>query len=99
VDGGLTPQEIMQVIRARLNEIRHCYEQLLQRQPKAEGKVTVSFVIGLSGSVSDSRIESSQISDQRMQGCITGAIKRWPFPKPRGSEPVNVKYPFVFNPA
>jgi hypothetical protein len=96
--GGLTSQEILQVIRNNLNQIRHCYEQLLQRSPNSTGKVGVKFVIGLNGRVQSVNVTEATISDSRMRGCITGAIARWPFPKPRGGQPVTVNYPFVFTP-
>jgi pSer/pThr/pTyr-binding forkhead associated (FHA) protein len=98
VSGGLTAQEIMAVIRAHLNEIRHCYEQLLQRSPSASGKIAVEFVIALSGRVSTVRVTEATLSDSGMRGCVTGRIQRWGFPKPRGGQPVTVTYPFVFNP-
>ncbi len=100
VDGGLTRQEILAVIRSNLNQIRHCYEQLLQRSPKAAGKVTVDFVVGAAGNVQTVGIDSggTTISDSVLRGCITGKIKRWKFPRPRGASQVNVNYPFVFTP-
>lgn len=98
VSGGLTAQEIMAVIRANLNQIRHCYEQLLQRSPNASGKLSVSFVIGLNGRVQSTSVTDSSISDSVMRGCVTGKVARWEFPKPRGGSPVTVNYPFVFNP-
>jgi outer membrane biosynthesis protein TonB len=98
VSGGLTAQEIMAVIRAHLNEIRHCYEQLLQRSPSASGKIAVTFVVGLSGSVSSVGVSEATLNDSVMRGCVTGHIQRWDFPKPRGGQPVTVNYPFVFNP-
>jgi outer membrane biosynthesis protein TonB len=98
VSGGLTAQEILQVIRNNLNQIRHCYEQLLQRSPNAAGKMGVRFVIGVNGRVQSVNVTDSTISDSRMRGCVTGAIARWPFPTPRGGQPVTVNYPFVFNP-
>ena len=96
--GGLTSQEIMAVIRANLNQIRHCYEQLLQRSPNAAGKMSVMFVVGLGGRVQAVSVTDSSISDSMMRGCVTGKIQRWAFPKPRGGQPVTVNYPFVFNP-
>jgi outer membrane biosynthesis protein TonB len=98
VSGGLTAQEIMAVIRAHLNEIRHCYEQLLQRSPSASGKIAVNFVVSLSGSVSSVSVSEATLNDSVMRGCVTGHIQRWDFPKPRGGQPVTVNYPFVFNP-
>jgi pSer/pThr/pTyr-binding forkhead associated (FHA) protein/outer membrane biosynthesis protein TonB len=98
VSGGLTAQEIMAVIRAHLNEIRHCYEQLLQRSPSASGKIAVNFTVGLSGSVASVGVSEATLNDSVMRGCVTGHIQRWDFPKPRGGQPVTVNYPFVFNP-
>lgn len=98
VSGGLTMQEVQAVIRANLNQIRHCYEQLLQRSPSANGKIKVKFVVDPNGRVSSASILSSTISDSVMTGCVTGHVSRWSFPKPRGGQAVNVSYPFVFNP-
>jgi TonB family protein len=98
VSGGLTSQEVQAVIRANLNQIRHCYEQLLQRSPSASGKVKVKFTINASGRVTGAQIEQSSINDSVMKGCVTGKVVRWKFPEPRGGQAVTVSYPFVFNP-
>ena len=98
VSGGLTAQEIMAVIRANLNQIRHCYEQLLQRSPSASGKMGTTFTIDTGGRVTAVNVSQDTINDSMMRGCVTGKIQRWPFPKPRGGQPVTVNYPFVFNP-
>ena len=98
VSGGLTAQEIMAVIRANLNQIRHCYEQLLQRSPSASGKMGTTFTIDTSGRVTSVNVSQDTINDSMMRGCVTGKMQRWPFPKPRGGQPVTVNYPFVFNP-
>ncbi len=98
VSGGLTAQEVQAVIRANLNQIRHCYEQLLQRAPNATGKVKVSFTVAPNGRVTGASIAESSISDSVMKGCVTGKVVRWQFPQPRGGQAVQVSYPFVFNP-
>ncbi len=98
VSGGLSPQEILQVVRANLNQIRHCYEQLLQRSPSASGKLAVNWTINAQGNVSSVSIAESSISDSQMKGCVTSSIKRWKFPDPRGGQPVQISYPFTFNP-
>ncbi len=98
VSGGLTNQEVQAVIRANLNQIRHCYETLLQRSPNANGKIKVNFTISASGSVSATSINSDTVNDANMAGCVTGKIVRWKFPTPRGGQQVQVTYPFVFNP-
>lgn len=98
VSGGLSQEEILGVIRAQLNQIRHCYEKLLQRKPNASGKVNVQFVVGTNGRVSSAKVKNSTIRDGAMTGCVTSVVRRWSFPKPRGGSAVTVNYPFSFNP-
>jgi TonB family protein len=98
MSGGLTTAEIMAVIRAHLNEIRHCYEQTLQRAPNTTGKIGVTFVINTGGRVNSANVTNTSISDAMMQGCITGVVMRWKFPLPRGGQDVTVSYPFAFTP-
>ncbi len=97
--GGLTSQEIMDVIRANLNQIRACYENALQRSPGLSGKIQVQFVIGASGNVTGrTAVVADEIKDGQLSGCITSRINAWKFPPPRGANAVTVKYPFVLNP-
>ncbi len=98
VSGGLSQNEILGVIRANLNQIRHCYETLLQREPGASGSLKVQFEIGLDGRVAAVNPTASTISDPTMKNCVLGVVQRWSFPKPRGGSPVQVNYPFTFNP-
>ncbi len=98
VSGGLTAGEISSVIRKNLNQIRHCYEQYLQRSPGKSGKVAAKFAIGKSGRTTSVSIRRSNISDRSFRNCITSRIKTWKFPRPRGGSSVQVNYPFVFNP-
>ena len=98
VSGGLGQDEIIEVINKNINQIRHCYQRLLQKDPSAVGRVKVRFVIGLNGRVKSADVEGSTFSDSEIGTCLTGVIKRWQFPLPRGSEDVKVNYPFLFNP-
>ncbi len=98
VSGGLTAGEIFSVIRKNLNQIRHCYEQYLQRAPGKSGKVAVKFSINRSGRTSSVSVRRSNISDRSFRSCITSRIKTWKFPRPRNASNVTVNYPFVFNP-
>ncbi len=98
VSGGLSQEEIAAVVNKNINQIRHCYSRLLQKNPDAVGKVNMHFVIGASGRVSLANIESSTFSDPEIGSCISGVIKRLQFPQPRGGSDVKVNYPFLFNP-
>jgi hypothetical protein len=92
------PDLILMFIKQHLNEIRHCYEQTLQRAPNTAGRLKVGFTIGTDGRVSAARIIDGSIQDNVMRACVVGKISRWAFPKPYPTSPVNITYPFGFNP-
>ena len=83
--GGLTKQEVIDVVKAHLNEIRHCYDRLLQRSPNSRGKIMTKWQINKVGRVSSVSITKSSISDSTMKGCVTSRIRRWKFSKSRNS--------------
>ena len=99
ISGGLTADQVTSVIRAHLNQIRHCYEQVLQRSPNKSGKIKVAFVVKPNGRVKNPRVVVNGMRDGKMGACVTRKIARWKFPKPSGGKKVDVSYPFVFNPS
>jgi len=96
VKGFLDPALIQAVVRDNLASIRYCYEKELNRDPKLAGKIIVQFIIDLSGTVTEAKVENSMMKDPIVEDCITRRIKRWRFPKPQGGDVV-VSYPFVFS--
>ena len=95
VNGYLSPEQINRVVRANQAAVRYCYETEVQRQPNLKGRVEISWRIGLTGTVSTSRVASSSLKNSRVEGCIVRQVRRWRFPKPDGGE-VRVTYPFIF---
>ena len=41
-------------------------------------------------------MQSSTLDNLRVEKCVTDAVKRWPFPKPREGGIAIVSYPFNF---
>ena len=98
--GGLSKEVIGEVIRRHWNEIKYCYEKVLQKDPNLQGKVAVNFVIDGSGSVAEAMAtEDSVGSSGAVSGCMTQRIRRWKFPEPKGGGQVIVTYPWVFRAA
>lgn len=93
-NGYLSPAQIQRVVNRRRSAIRVCYETALQRSPNLRGRVSVSFRIGLSGSVSGARVASSSIGNGRVEGCVVRVVRGMRFPQPDGGE-VRVTYPFI----
>jgi hypothetical protein len=95
VNGGLSKEVIRRTIQRNLNQVRFCYEQALQTKPDLQGRVAVRFIIGPTGAVQVSVVESSDLGDRKAEACITSAVGRWNFAAPEGSGIVSVTYPFV----
>jgi hypothetical protein len=95
VRGSLSKEVIRRVIRRHINEVKFCYEQELNSRPDLEGRVEVRFIISPTGSVQTAMVQSSTLSNQRVESCITSSVQRWTFPSPDGGGIVIVTYPFV----
>jgi hypothetical protein len=53
--GSLLKEEIRQVIRTHIDEVRACYEKGLTTLPDLQGKVEVQFIVGEKGQVVSAR--------------------------------------------
>lgn len=98
VQGAIDKDIIRRIVRAHVNEVRHCYNQGLARSPRLAGRVAIQFTIGSDGSVPTAVVAESTINDAAVSGCIAQAVRRWKFPKPQGGGSVIVTYPFVLEP-
>lgn len=95
VKGALDHDIIRRIVRAHINEVRHCYAKGLARRPGIRGRVEIQFTIGGRGNVLASTVALSSLHDARVERCMSAAIRRWRFPKPKGGRDVVVTYPFV----
>ncbi|MBC8069690.1 MAG: AgmX/PglI C-terminal domain-containing protein [Deltaproteobacteria bacterium] len=86
--------EIKQVIRAHLREIRACYERGLMRKPDLAGTVRLTFAIAEGGAVESTQTEIG-FPDEQVADCIAGIAKTFVFPPAPGHGKVVVTYPFV----
>lgn len=96
--GALDRDIVRRVVRAHINEVRHCYNQGLVRDPNLRGRVAVQFTIGSTGAVPVSVVRESSLTDPKVGHCVAQAVKRWTFPKPQGGGNVVVTYPFLLAP-
>lgn len=99
VAGLLRKDQIREVVRDHIDEVRECYDARLAAKPDAAGRVAISFTIGAEGSVTAATVESSSMDDEEMETCVADTIRSWVFPAPEHGGPVVVTYPFNFDPA
>lgn len=93
--GPLEKDMIRRFVRGHLNEIRHCYNEGLSRNPQLEGRVTVQFTITGTGTVAAAVVQENGTNDSKVASCIAGAIKRWKFPRAQSGGTTMVTYPFM----
>ena len=70
-------------------------ESQLLADPSLSGKIIVFWKIGLDGQVTEASIKSSTMKNNRVEECLTKAVRRLRFDKPDGGICV-VEFPFVF---
>lgn len=97
VSGRLPPEVIQRIVRQNYGRFRMCYEQGLARNPNLEGRVSVRFVIGRDGSVSNVGNGGSDLPDSSVISCVISAYYGLSFPQPEGGI-VTVVYPIMFAP-
>ena len=98
VMGAIDRSIIRRIVRAHINEVRHCYNQGLVQDPNLSGRVAIQFVIDGTGKVATAAVAESTIKNAKVGNCIAKAVKKWKFPTSKDSEKVVVTYPFVLHP-
>jgi TonB family protein len=87
-------------IESQTPPVRHCYEEALREEgPDFSGRLLIRFVVSPRGTVSEARVQESQLQSKKFQACVLAAVKTWRFPKPPGGGLIVINYPFVFKPA
>jgi hypothetical protein len=94
--GSLDKEIIRRVVRENQAQIKYCYEKELTTTPGLYGKITMKWVITGTGTVSQAKVDQSDMKNKSVEDCIARKITTWRFPKPKGGGIVIVTYPFVF---
>lgn len=97
VEGALDKGQIREVVRAHIDEVRHCYNVELKEQPEVGGRIVVAFTIDAEGLVRDARSAESTMPP-RFDHCLVEALGSWQFPAPANGGKVKVRYPFQLEP-
>ena len=96
VSGRLGHDVIQSVVRQNFGRIRLCYEQGLGRNPALQGTLSVRFVIGRDGSVSNANLSEVNLRDDGVSSCTRQSFMGLSFPAPAGGI-VTVIYPLKFS--
>ena len=96
---GYDKELVRRVVHAHHAQLRYCYESELVRNPDMSGKVTIKWVIGPQGTVTQVNTLASTLGNKRVESCINARVKSWNFPPPKDGGIAIVTYPFVFRPS
>ncbi len=97
VNGRIPPEVIQRTVRQNFGRFRMCYEGGLRSNPSLTGRVSVRFVIGRDGAVSQVGNAGSDLPSPEVVQCVTSAFYGLSFPQPDGGI-VTVIYPILFTP-
>ena len=97
VSGHIPPEVIQRIVRQNFGRFRLCYENGLRNNPNLAGRVSVRFIIGRDGSVSNAGNGGSDMPDAGVVSCVTRAFYGLSFPQPDEGI-VTVTYPIMFSP-
>jgi len=95
--GRLAPALVQRVVRENFSAFRACYEDGLRTNPSLTGRVSVRFVIGRDGLVSNVGNGGSSMPDGGVVSCVVRSFHHLAFPPPEGGV-VTVTYPIMFEP-
>jgi hypothetical protein len=97
VVGSIDKELIRKVIQEHASQIRYCYEQELQRDPKLEGKVSIRWVINSEGRVQGTQVDggATTLQNGQVHRCMMDRIASWEFPKPKGGGIAVITYPWI----
>jgi TonB family protein len=94
VSGRLPPEVIQRIIRGNYAALRACYVRRLAAEPGLAGKITVRFVIGTNGDVTEASADTA-FPNAKVTACVVDAFRQLKFPAPEGGI-VTVTYPILF---
>jgi hypothetical protein len=98
LSGPLDRAAIKKVVRDNYGKVHDCYRRYLRWDPKPGGKLKFKIVVRPDGDVDKVTIVEKTALHPEMKKCLLRVLKRFRFPRPDGFEPVEIIYPFVFDP-
>ncbi len=92
-----TESQILSALEAKKGEFQACYQSALERNRDTRGTVTLKLKIDeVSGDVTSSSVEQSNIGDNPMNVCVSKAASSISLPEPPGL-PVEGNYNINFD--
>ncbi len=82
---SLSQEAVAKVVKQNSASVRLCYQQSLKGSKHLRGKLEIKLRVEPSGRVSKTEVQTSLFKGTRLAQCISRKIRKWTFPKSRGS--------------
>ena len=94
IRGSLDGSVVRRIIRRHLNEVKYCFQNVLQGHPYLAGETTVRFVVLGTGRVERASRLGSSLHNEAVERCLVHAARRWLYPQGQGITVVQVPFRF-----
>jgi hypothetical protein len=94
--GTLDKEIVRRHIRTHTTEIQGCFNRALMADPKTEGKVTLTILIGTDGRATAKLLDDTTKADAFVK-CLVANANTWRFPGVSNGGQVSVVWPMVFH--
>jgi TonB family protein len=96
VSGELDKETVRRYIQTKMDQVRWCYQQEVQKNPDLAGQVKIEWIILATGKVTAVKVAGSSLGNTAVEQCLTSRVATWQFPSPKGGGTAKVAYPFIF---
>ncbi len=84
LDGGVSQQEVLKVIRAVRPQMEKCYDDAHAKKPELAGKIVLVFAITKEGKVDPTRAGlGGEAGDPAFAQCVLDILVKQTFPAPK----------------
>lgn len=99
ITGSIDKEAIRSTIRSHGRKLFACYAKATQKDPKAKGKIVISFDVADTGKVKKSSVYANDTADEDLAQCVRKELNKLTYAKPPKGQTARILYPFAFSPA
>jgi hypothetical protein len=92
MEGNVSPDAVVKVVRQNSGGLRACYEKALKRKPDLQYVSTVTAHFSVENAGAARGVSFTPHTDSEMEKCMAGTMEKWKFPAFQG-DPVAFEQP------
>jgi len=92
MEGNVSPDQVVKVVRQNSGGLRACYEHALKRKPDLQYVSAVTARVSVKNTGSAAGVSFSPHTDAEMERCMASTMQKWRFPSFQG-DPVAFEQP------